>query len=252
MSGLTLSLAGKTALVTGGSSGLGPSIVSKLDEAGAKVVVHYHANHKGAEDIVSTLKQPSLIAQANLSDSGDVDRLFKRACELSGSVDVLINCAAAESQNVGDFVDLTDERWATTMATNVDAPRILTQHIARQNKPAAIINISSIEATRPASGHSHYGTSKAALEAMTRVAALELGHLSIRVNAIAPGLIHRDGIEEGWPDGVKRWNSISPLNKLVSPEEIGTAVVYLACDQASSITGTVLTIDAGLATHPGW
>ncbi len=252
MTGLVLSLKGKAALVTGGSSGLGPAIVRSLDEAGANVIVHYHANQAGAEAISGSLSQKSLTLQADLTRAEAVDQLFRDACELTGGVDIIVNCAAAESQNIGDFLNLDNERWSATMAANVDAPRILTRRLGSQGKPGTVVNITSIEATRPAGGHSHYATSKAALEMLTRATALELGGAGIRVNAIAPGLIYRDGIEAGWPEGVARWKSTAPLGELVNPEKIGSAVVFLCSDEASSITGVVLTIDAGLSTHPGW
>ena len=87
---------------------------------------------------------------------------------------------------------------------------------------------------------------------LTKSAALEFGPRGLRVNAIAPGLIWRDGIEEGWPEGVKAWNAAAPLGRLVQPDDIASAVVFLSSDAAASITGIVLTIDCGLSIKPGW
>ena len=129
---------------------------------------------------------------------------------------------------------------------------MLIQKLAEQGSSAAVINISSIEGSRPAPGHGHYSTSKAALEMLTKSAALEFGPIGLRVNAIAPGLIWRDGIEEGWPEGVKAWNAAAPLGRLVQPDDIANAVVFLSSDAAASITGIVLTIDCGLSIKPGW
>jgi NAD(P)-dependent dehydrogenase (short-subunit alcohol dehydrogenase family) len=257
MGGLTLSLDGCNALVTGASSGLGTFLAEALDAAGASVAIHYHDNKRGAEELASRLSNPSTVIQAKLSDLEDVSRLFNRASEALGPLDVLVNCAAAESQNVSDLPDISEDLWSSTMATNVDAPMLLSQLFSAQEALAkkgggSIINISSIEGSRPAPGHSHYATSKAALEMLTKASALEFGARGIRVNAIAPGLINRAGIEEGWPDGVAAWKAAAPLGKLVDPSDIASTCVFLASPLSSSISGTVLTVDCGLSIKPGW
>ena len=243
-----LSLDGKRALVTGASSGLGPIIATALDAAGASVGIHYHQNLEGAESLAATLTNPTTLLQADLNQSESVASLF----EAAAPVNILVNCAAAESQNVEDLDKLDSERWRNTQQTNVEAPLVLIQKLAKQSSAAAVINISSIEGSRPAPGHGHYSTSKAALEMLTKSAALEFGAIGLRVNAIAPGLIWRDGIEEGWPEGVKAWNAAAPLGRLVQPDDIASAVVFLSSDAAASITGIVLTIDCGLSIKPGW
>ena len=243
-----LSLNGKRALVTGASSGLGPIIATALDAAGASVGIHYHQNLEGAESLAATLTNPTTLLQADLSQSESVASLF----EAAAPVNILVNCAAVESQNVEDLDKLDSERWRNTQQTNVEAPLVLIQKLAKQSPAASVINISSIEGSRPAPGHGHYSTSKAALEMLTKSAALEFGPIGLRVNAIAPGLIWRDGIEEGWPEGVKAWNAAAPLGRLVQPDDIASAVVFLSSDAAASITGIVLTIDCGLSIKPGW
>ncbi len=257
MSGMTLSLDGCNALVTGASSGLGTFLAEALDAAGACVAVHYHGNKNGAEELASRLSNPSIIIHANLGNLEDVRLLFHKAADALGPLDVLVNCAATESQNVSDMPDISDDLWSNTMTTNVDAPMVLTQLFAAQEAlvkkgGGSIINISSIEGSRPAPGHSHYSTSKAALEMLTKASALEFGPIGIRVNAIAPGLINRDGIEEGWPEGVAAWKKAAPLGRLVEPNDIASTCVFLASPLASSISGTVLTVDCGLSIRPGW
>ena len=252
MAGITLSLSGLNALVTGASSGLGPAIAARLDAAGASVCIHYHRNQAGADELAATLGNATATVQADLGSTSDVRRLFREATGALGPIDILINCAAAESQDVADLEQLDPDRWAATQRTNVEAPLLLTQLFAAQSRPGAIVNISSIEGSRPAPGHSHYGASKAALEMLTRSAALEYGPRNIRVNAIAPGLIHREGIETGWPEGVAAWKAAAPLGRLVAPRDIADACVFLCSDAASSITGTVLTVDCGLSVRSGW
>ena len=257
MGGLTLSLDGCNALVTGASSGLGTFLAEALDAAGASVAIHYHDNKRGAEELASRLSNPSIVIKAKLSDLEDVSRLFKKASEALGPLDVLVNCAAAESQNVSDLPDISEDLWSSTMTTNVDAPMLLSQLFSAQETlgkkgGGSIINISSIEGTRPAPGHSHYATSKAALEMLTKASALEFGPRGIRVNAIAPGLINRAGIEEGWPEGVAAWKAAAPLGRLVDPSDIANTCVFLASPMSSSISGTVLTVDCGLSIKPSW
>jgi NAD(P)-dependent dehydrogenase (short-subunit alcohol dehydrogenase family) len=257
MGGITLSLDGCNALVTGASSGLGTFLAEALDAAGASVAVHYHGNKSGAEELASRLSNPSVVLQADLGNLEDVRRLFSNATQALGPLDVLVNCAAAESQNVSDLSDISSDLWSNTMTTNVDAPMVLTQLFAAQKALAekgsgSIINITSIEGSRPAPGHSHYSTSKAALEMLTRASALEFGPLGIRVNAIAPGLINRAGIEEGWPEGVAAWKEAAPLGRLVDPNDIASTCVFLASPLSSSISGTILTVDCGLSIKPGW
>lgn len=247
-----LSLSGRNALVTGASSGLGPYIVAMLDEAGANVALHYHGNKAGAEQVAKQCAGSTVTIQADLSDLESVGRLFNQATTALGELSILVNCAAADSQNVEDLANLTVAQWANTQRTNVDAPMLLTQMFAAQGVGGSIVNISSIEGSRPAPGHAHYATSKAALEMLTQAAALEFGPGGVRVNAIAPGLIHREGIEEGWPEGVNAWKSAAPLTRLVDPEHIAAAVVFLASDAAGSTSGTVMTIDCGLSIKPGW
>lgn len=246
-----ISLSNQRALVTGASSGLGPFIARSLDSAGASVVLHYHQNEAGARTLAASLENHSNCIQADLTDAGSTAQLFSKAAE-EGPVSILVNCAAVESQQVSDLADLDQARWNTTLQANLGAPFLLSRLFAAQGLAGSIINISSIEGNRPAQGHAHYATSKAALEMLTRAAALEFGPADIRVNAVAPGLIWREGIEEGWPEGVAAWRSAAPLQKLVRPEDVAAAVVFLASDAAAAISGTVLTIDAGLSVRPGW
>jgi len=116
----------------------------------------------------------------------------------------------------------------------------------------AIINIASIEGIQPAVGHSHYAASKAAVLMHTRAAALELGGHGIRVNAVAPGLIEREGIADAWPEGVARWTAACPLGRLGRPEDVADAVLFLASDAARWITGATLIIDGGMLARPTW
>ena len=247
-----LSLSNRNALVTGASSGLGSFIAKALDAAGASLAIHYHGNQAGAEEVAGHCQNRTAVIRADLGKASEAERLFTEATEALGVINILVNCAAVASQEVEDFANLTDAHWATAQQTNVQAPMKLIQCFAAQGIEGAVVNISSIEGSRPALGHAHYATSKAALEMLTRASALEYGPAGVRVNAVAPGLIHRDGIERDWLEGVNAWKSAAPLGRLVDPEHLAAAVVYLVSDAAASISGTVLTIDCGLSVRPGW
>ena len=155
MTDSTFSLHQKRALITGASSGLGPYIARRLDAAGASIGIHYHQNAEGASSLASELTQSNVSVKANLGDTAEVEALFQQVLDGLGGIDILVNCAAVESQDVGDLASMSAERWAATQKTNVEAPLLLSQMFAAQNQPGVIINVSSIEASRPAPGHGH-------------------------------------------------------------------------------------------------
>ena len=151
---------------------------------------------------------------------------------------------------------MTYSDWQEVTHTNLDSLFLMTRGFAeraKQNSVAlSIVNIASIEGLAPAFGHSHYASSKAAMIMFTKAAALEYGPSDIRVNAVAPGLIWREGIEEGWPEGVERWKANAPLGRLGRPEDVANAVLFLSAPASSWITGAVLTVDGGVSAGPTW
>ncbi len=239
-------LTGKTALVTGASGGIGAAIADGLTKAGARVALHY--NH------TKPTVKGACIVRADLGQAGFERGLLDDAKAQIGAVDILVNCAA--SQDVGALADMSVDDFSQMQDLNVAAvfalSREFTRRLGDNADGATIVNISSIEATRPAQYHGAYATSKAALEMLTKSMALEYGATGLRVNAIAPGLIARDGIKNAWPDGVGRWENACPLGRMGQPEDIANAVVFLASDAASFINGTVLTIDGGMDVVAGW
>ena len=254
-----LSLAGRTALVTGASGGIGAGIARRLAEAGAHVVLHCHTNRATADRLADELRAVHAGVGGDVVQGdvlGDAERLVDEAGAFgaSGVVDVLVNNAAV--QPVGPLGLLTADDVTALLRTNVGGVAEMTRMVAARlvaaRRPGAIVNIASIEGLQPADGHSHYAASKAAVLMHTRAAALELGRNGIRVNAVAPGLIDRAGLAADWADGVERWQAACPLGRLGQPADVADAVLFLAADAARWITGATLVIDGGMLTRPTW
>lgn len=239
-------LSGKTALVTGASGGLGAAIAAGLAKAGARVALHYNSTKPDAAG--------ACIVQADLGQDGFETALLDTVEAQLGPVNILVNCAA--SQDVAALQDMPIDAFRRMQDMNVTAAFALSTEFARRLAPAemgaAIVNISSIEATRPGGHHGAYAASKAALEMLTKSMALEYGPFGLRVNAVAPGLIARPEIATAWPDGVGRWERACPLGRMGQPQDIANAVIFLASPAANFINGTVLTVDGGMGVVAGW
>lgn len=249
-----LNLTGQTVLVTGASGGIGAGIAQRLAEAGAQVIVHYQTNQTAAKATVQLIQAKggqAIALQSDLTADGAGASLIAKSAEY-GDLTALIN--AAGIQPVADFADITPQDLTGMLQTNLAAPFALMQAFAahRGTRGGAIVNIASIEGLQPAIGHSHYATAKAALIMATKAAALELGPQNIRVNAISPGLIHRDGIDDAWPEGVARWRTAAPLQRLGTPNDIADATLFLISDAARWITGANLVVDGGVSARPNW
>ncbi|MEO3388697.1 SDR family NAD(P)-dependent oxidoreductase [Mesorhizobium sp. CAU 1741] len=256
VSGL-LDLSGKTALVTGASGGIGAGIARRFAEAGANVVCHYNANRAAADSVVAAISEAggtAIAMQADISGEAGAAKLVSNAAAHFGGLDILVNNAGLQPAKA--LAEVSEADWNEMMAANAAGPFLLVQAMVallrQAGKGGSIVNIASIEGHHPAPWHGHYATSKAALLMFTKAAALEFGEHGIRVNAVCPGLIHRDGIEEGWPEGVARWTAAAPLKRLGQPEDIADACLFLASDAARWITGADLVVDGGVLTRPTW
>ena len=248
-----LDFSGKRVLVTGAGSGLGGGIALRFAEAGASVAVHYRKSETGASRLVAEiekLKRKAVAIQANMSRAGDVAKLVEGTGAALSGLDVLINNAG--SYPVAPLAEMSQAEWDSVIADNLTSVHLCTQAAARhmmKNGGGAIINIASIEAENPAPGHSHYNAAKAAVVMYTRTAAQELGQHGIRVNAVSPGLIWREGIEQAWPEGVEAYLRAVPLQRLGKPDDVADACLFLASPAARWITGANLVVDGGVMTH---
>ena len=245
---------GQVAVVTGSGSGLGSGIALRFAEAGAKVVVNHRSSAEGAQAVVGEIEAQggsAVALQADVSQKADVAYLVEKTVEHFGQLNILINNAGLYPLH--SLLDMTEEEWDLVLDSNLRSTFLCTQAGARQmmnqGSSGAIVNIASIEAENPAPMHSHYDAAKGGVLMYTRAAAFELGPYGIRVNAVSPGLIWREGIEESWADGVARWKKAAPLERLGMPDDVADACLFLASPGARWITGVNLRVDGGVMTN---
>ena len=235
--------AGRGVVVTGAARGIGRAIVSAFLEEGATVVaVDVHpsvADVPGAEALVTDLAEP-----------GAASRMVARAADMLGRIDVLVNNAAVMPD--GPILDVTEQEWDRTFAVNVRAVFFASQAAARhmaEHGGGAIVNLSSANAVRNESPEAPYNASKAAVIAMTRSFAHELGHLGVRANCVAPGetLTPEEAAAMSPADRAAEREYVRriPLRRLGRPAEQAAAVLFLASDEASFVTGETLVVDGG-------
>ncbi len=251
-----LDLGGRVAVVTGAGAGIGAGIAARLAEAGAHVLVHYRSNAVGAADVVRRIETAGGRARAHGADLASPEgaaSLVEAAVRAFGGADLLVNNAGAYP--VSPILDMAVAEWDGVIAANLTATHLATQAFARQVPPgrgAAIVNIASIEAANVAPMHSHYVAAKAGVVMYTKAAARELGPRGIRVNAVSPGLIWREGLDQAWPDGVARYERAVPLGRLGRADDVADACLFLLSEAARWITGADLVVDGGVLTNSAY
>lgn len=238
----------KVVLITGGSGHLGAAIAQACAADDWTVVVHYRQSLGRAEEVVEDIRREdhkAIAVQADLAiDPHGAQRIVDDVIANFGRLDALVNNAA--DQTPAALADLTDQDWQRTLQANFFATTRLTRVVLDVLAPGgSIVNVSSVEASQAFPDHAHYAASKAALESFTRSLALELGPRGMRANAIAPGLIERDGLAEDWPQGHTWWRNVAPNRRPVTAQEVAAATIFLLSSQASGINGVVLPVDGG-------
>ena len=244
-------LKGKVAIVTGASKGIGAAIAEKLAANGAAVVVNYSRSASEAEALVKKVRNGggrAIAVQADLSHPAEAEKLFKRAIEEFGRVDILVNNAGAY-----EFLPLSgiqEDHYNRLFDLNVKGLLFASQQAAAAfaDGGGSIINISSVVSTSPKPNGSVYSASKAAVDAITKSLAIELGPKNILVNSILPGVTETEGFHAIPQSGFFRdyATSQTPLGRIGQPQDIAGVVAFLASDDAKWITGQLISVSGGL------
>jgi 3-oxoacyl-[acyl-carrier protein] reductase len=242
---------GKTALITGGSRGIGRACVARLVREGAKVALVYHSNKEAADSLIEELADaPGEVQafQADVRDSKRAHELVDQLVEQWESLDVLVNSAGIVAD--GLLGAMTAEQWQSVIETNLGGTynycHAVTQPMMMQRR-GSVVNISSTASDFPARGQVNYAASKGGINGLTRAMAKELAARNVRVNAVAPGMIETDMSQVIRGIAGDQIKKAIPLKKIGQAEEVAAAVAFLASDDASYITGQILLVDGGLS-----
>ena len=246
-------LAGKVAIVTGASSGIGQGIAIRLGRDGAKVIVDYIGGPEGAQETLRAIQAEggeAEIVSADVTRTEDITNLVDEAWKRFGSADILVNNAGMEHK--ADFWDTQQADYDKVMDVNLRGPFFLTQAFVRRlrdaKKTGRIVNISSVHEDMAFPGFTSYCCSKGGLRMMMRNLAVELGPLGITINNIAPGAIETPINKALLADKPKLDALLKniPLGRLGKPEDVAGLVAFLASDDAAYVTGSTYVIDGGV------
>jgi 3-oxoacyl-[acyl-carrier protein] reductase len=245
-------LEGQVAVVTGASKGIGAAIAEHLAAAGAAVVVNYASSRAGAESVVGRIRQAggkAVAVQADVSKPDDIRRLFAETKNAFGKLDILVNNAGI--YEFSPLAEISAEHFHKHFDLNVLGLLLTTQEAVKHFGPSggSIVNLSSFAATSAPPSTSVYSGTKAAVNAITRSLARELGPRKIRVNAVSPGVVETEGLHAAGISGSDFQRQIekqTPLGRISQPQDVAPAVVFLASPDSAWTTGETLSISGGL------
>lgn len=246
-----MGLEGKTAIVTGGSRGIGRAICVALAKAGANVVTCYANGAAGAMETVELCKEFGVKAealQANVACNDDVVKLITTVKDTYGSIDILVNNAGITRDNL--LMKMNEDDFDQVIDTNLKGAFLCIQNISKillKQKSGKIINISSVVGVSGNAGQANYSASKAGLIGLTKSVAKELGSRGITCNAVAPGFIETDMTAKLPEEIIADMKKNIPMKSLGQVEDVANLVVFLASDEARYITGQVICVDGGMA-----
>ena len=243
-------LDGKTALVTGASRGIGRAIALCLAAEGARVAINYAGNVKAAEEVKAIIEAAggtAILCQADIADSAAVEAMIADVVKEFGTIDILVNNAGITRDTL--LMRMKDEDFAKVLDTNLKGVFYCTKAVSKlmmKKRLGRIINMASVVGLVGNAGQTNYAAAKAGVIGFSKSAAKELASRGITVNVVAPGFIGTD-MTAGLPESVKeKMLTDIPLGRMGEPEDVASAVLFLASDQASYITGQVVNVDGGM------
>jgi NAD(P)-dependent dehydrogenase (short-subunit alcohol dehydrogenase family) len=249
-------LRGTAALVTGGDRGIGKGIATALARAGGRVAVNYRSGSELAAETVRELHAlgaDAFAVRADVRSSAEVTAMIEQVAERFGRLDILVNNAGVQTWK--PLLDVSEDEWDLVVDTNLKGCFLCTQAAARHMAArggGSIVQIGSGCNKVPFPNLAAYTASKGGIEMLTRVAAIELGPLGIRVNCVAPGAVAVERTRQESPEYAAQWSALTPLGRIGTPADVGRAVVFLASAESDFVTGQTLWVDGGLFTQPRW
>ena len=245
-----MSINGKTALITGGSRGIGRAIALRLAKEGVRIAVNYKTNEEAAQWVVNAVEEmggEAIAVGADVSQSAEVEDMVKRVLDSWGSVDILVNNAGIIHDSL--LMRMTEEVWDDVVNTNLKGTFNCTKAVLRfmvRQRWGRIINVVSVVGLEGNPGQSNYAASKAGVIAFSRSIAKEVASRNITVNAVAPGYISTEIVADLSPEFKELILSRIPQNRFGTVDDVANMVGYLASGEAGYITGEVIRVDGGI------
>ncbi len=243
-------LDGKSALVTGGSRGIGRAIAIKLASEGAAVAINYAGNAKAAEEVKSIIEAAggkAMIVQADVSNGESVDAMIKEVVDTFGGIDILVNNAGITRD--GLLMRMKEEDWDAVINTNLKGVFYCTKAVSKlmmKKRAGRIVNMASVVGLTGNAGQANYSAAKAGVIGFSKTMAKEFASRGITVNMVAPGYIDTD-MTSVLPENVREAMVAGiPLGRVGAPEDVANAVLFLVSDNASYVTGQLINVDGGM------
>ncbi|UZO80874.1 SDR family oxidoreductase [Aquimarina sp. ERC-38] len=261
-------LKNQNAIITGSSNGIGKAIAIAIAREGANVLINYHSDKEGAEEVAHTISKfdnpgKTIVCKGDVSKEDDVLAMFSQVHKNFGPVDICVPNAGIQMD--APLHEMTLEQWSTVVNVNLTGQFLCARSAIREflkngvregisRSAGKIIHVSSVHEVIPWAGHANYAASKGGLVMLMQSICQEYGPYKIRCNSVAPGAIKTDINKEVWGDPVKleKVKELIPYKEMGEAEEIGSVACWLASDESEYINGTTIFVDGGMTCYPGF